>query len=512
MNDNIINAECENTNTAKKNTYTTYDTLTALLLLPISFGFVRAAGASDFPMGRFILSLILFSLSAFYLIKHNVKLTAHKFSFLSAIVALIMSFGLISTSNSSLQSLLSSFISMIFLYWVFASGKNSAEKLPSDLFFLEMLKAAIIMPFGSVMAALEAFSGKGRGKLIGKKLLLILGGLTIAFIPALIVFALLSYDESFKELSGKILDFADFDFFRFVSDMILTIPLAFLIFGALYSSKNQRFSSVLNAEKCKKVSGAVRFLDVTFVVSAIFPFVIIYLVFFISQIDYYLSAFSGVLPSGMSYSSYARKGFFELCAVSAINAIIILISSVFTKPGKNGSSLALRIANTLIAISTLVLIATAMSKMVLYIDTYGLTVKRVLSSAFMIFLAIVFLVIIIKQFKKRTNVVLTAILAATLISTVLALADVNTVIASYNTDRYLEGSLEDFEISSLMELGDSGAVQLDRIAEKTKDENVRTEATDLLRLYTKLNSESSIFSMTIPKLRAEKLLTKYSRK
>ena len=127
---------------------------------------------------------------------------------------------------------------------------------------------------------------------------------------------------------------------------------------------------------------------------------VVYLFFFVSQWDYYLSAFTGKLPEGVvNYAEYARSGFFELCTVSAINLVIITAIALFMKRSGNGEKIFLRIVSALFSVMTLVLIGTALAKMYLYIDRFGLTVKRLLSSWLMIVIALIFVFVInyIKQ-------------------------------------------------------------------------------------------------------------------
>ena len=510
MNNNF--AVSMDTDNAQKsnNGYTKYDTAAALTLFPIAFAFVHFSGAADYPLGRLIFAAVLFFLSLFYFRKNGIKPRANPFAFGWGITMLLLNVGLIFTSNEEVQFVISAITLFGYLYFVFAFAGNSSEKHPSDLFFLEMVKAVLIMPFGSIARYFEAISNTKNGRKIGKTLILIIAGLAIAFIPAIIVFALLSYDESFKELVKKLFDLGHFDLFSLVSDLILAFPVAVLIFGSLYSCRKHSFGDILNAEKCRKTANAVRFAPIAMVCSAVFPFILIYSVFFISQIDYYLSAFSGILPEGLTYADYAKNGFFQLCAVSLVNAVIILCVSVFCRRKEEKAHLILRIVNIIFSVLTLILIATAISKMVLYIGTYGLTVKRVLSSAFMIFLSIVFIAIIIKQFLKKTNAIIITVISALLICATLAFSDVNGMIASYNTDRYLEGSLENFEPESLLELGESGIIYLDRIAEASNDYKVRALAEYFLNMEAESREKNtSVFSMTIPRLRAREVFKKY---
>ncbi|MBQ8208537.1 MAG: DUF4173 domain-containing protein [Clostridia bacterium] len=513
MNNNFANPIASEQDNAPRieNEYTKYDTAAALILFPVAFAFVHLSGAADYPLGRFLLLALLFALSLVYMKKSGIKLTENRFALGLGITMLLLNLGLIFTSNEAVQFAISAITFFSYPYFIFTISGNSSEKHPSGLFPLEMVKAVLIMPFGSMTASFEAASSTKNGKKIGKTLLMILAGLAIAFIPTIIVFALLSYDQSFKALTDKLLDLGDFDIFSFISDLIFAVPLAILIFGALYSGKNRRFSEFMTAEKCKSTANAVRFAPLALVCSAVSPFIIIYSVFFVSQLGYYLSAFSGILPEGLTYADYAKSGFFELCTVSAINAVIILCVSLFCRRKEEKPPILLRIVNILLSVLTLILIATAISKMVLYIDTYGLTVKRVLSSSFMIFLAVVFIAILIKQFARKTNVILTALITGLLICAALAFADVNGIIADYNTDRYLSRTLYNFDCGLLYDLGDSGIIHLDRIAEDAKDKNVREKAINLLTAEAdaRKDDENSIFSFTIPRLRSSAILEKY---
>ncbi|HCF70927.1 MAG TPA: DUF4173 domain-containing protein, partial [Syntrophomonas sp.] len=63
---------------------------------------------------------------------------------------------------------------------------------------------------------------------------------------------------------------------------------------------------------------------------------------------------------------YARSGFFELCRIAAINLIVLLAANLLGQK-QSRKDKALKIFNSLLAIITLVLIATALSKMAMYI-------------------------------------------------------------------------------------------------------------------------------------------------
>jgi hypothetical protein len=100
--------------------------------------------------------------------------------------------------------------------------------------------------------------------------------------------------------------------------------------------------------------------------AAALPILVIYCIFFASQGKVYLSAFSGVLPQNFSYAEYAREGFFQLCSVSIINLIIIVAVITFMKKKTKAASVLLKIVSLIFSVFTLVLIATAIAKLVMY--------------------------------------------------------------------------------------------------------------------------------------------------
>ena len=203
----------------------------------------------------------------------------------------------------------------------------------------------------------------------------------------------------------------------------------------------------------------------------------VYVLFFISQWKYYLSAFTGKLPVETSYAEYAREGFFQLCAVAVINLLVVIAVSLFMKRKGEKPSVPQRILSVAVSVSTLVLIATALAKMVMYIDCYGLTHKRVYASWFMAVLAALFVIIAVKQFVHRLPVIALSFAMCVISFAFLVFADADTVIAEYNVDRYIEGSLDNVDINNLTDLGDSALPALIRLG-KHLDEQLSTDIRD----------------------------------
>ena len=136
---------------------------------------------------------------------------------------------------------------------------------------------------------------------------------------------------------------------------------------------------------------------------------------------------------------------------------------------------------SIVKLVILFLIAAASAKMLLYIDSYGLTRLRVLTQTVMIWLGISTLLVCARLVKPKLAYMKGVILVALVLGTALLWLDVDTMVARYNVRAYQQGTLETVDMSHLSTLG-YGAVPY--IAELTQDEDawVAQRAKDILLL------------------------------
>jgi hypothetical protein len=88
----------------------------------------------------------------------------------------------------------------------------------------------------------------------------------------------------------------------------------------------------------------------------------------------------------VTYSSYARQGFFELVAVSALVLPVLLAVDWLAER----RSRRLRFLSATLVALLFAVMASAIERMLLYTDRYGLTELRVYTTGFMLWLAVVF--------------------------------------------------------------------------------------------------------------------------
>ncbi len=467
------------------------------------------------PLGGFLIILLMFvSTAVLLLVKGN---KPQVMPFVVAGSALVCSSSLILTSNSFLHFF--AFCYCVAGYCYFVYGLSSNHKLRfNDMLIADFIKAMFVLPFYSFSDIFKAlFSGKNNK--IGRLALKILCGIALAIVPTAIVLSLLSYDSEFTKLMEKIFSFENFSLFEHIVSLIFAFPVSAYLYGIFISSRDNKCTAILTPQSCKKGFESLQFAPLITVLCAVVPVLFVYIVFFVSQWKYYISGFTGQLPKEFSYADYAREGFFQLCTVAFINLLMLTLISVFLKRKNSISPTALKVLAIIFSLFTLVLISTAIAKMVMYINYYGLTPKRVYSSWFMMVLTLIFLLIIVKQFAGRFKLIALSFATVVLMFTVLCVSNVDSFIAKYNVDRYLSGTLPTVDVEALKDLKDSSIPSMVRLYEillsvpydemSDTDKDLLYDLEEYLELRGEdASTESDFWSYTIPSMRAQKAIEK----
>ena len=195
---------------------------------------------------------------------------------------------------------------------------------------------------------------------------------------------------------------------------------------------------------------------------------VVYTVYLISQLAYFSGGFAGVLPEEYTLAEYARRGFFEMAWICSVNLLVICLA-IGLSGRKNGkASIITRLLCLFIGLVTLFLVVSASAKMFMYIGSFGLTRKRVLTEVIMLFMGLTTLVISFWLFVPKLPYMKLVIVVALVLAAVVSWADVDTVVARYNVEAYQSGKLETVDVEMLGELG-YGAIPY--IAQLRADEN-----------------------------------------
>ena len=206
-----------------------------------------------------------------------------------------------------------------------------------------------------------------------------------------------------------------------------------------------------------------------------------YCFYLFSQLAYFFDAFRGLIPAeyDFSFSDYARQGFFELCWIAGINFVVVFAVLGLSKPKNGKLHPVLKGTCTFICLFTLLVIATAVAKMVMYIKEYGMTELRVGTGAFMCFIVAVFVALTLRLYLPKVRVLRVALIGAACTVLALGAGNYDGFIASYNARTIYA---ENPGYSAVDELRDLGPDGVPYIVKLTEDPNpkVATRADEVL--------------------------------
>ena len=165
-----------------------------------------------------------------------------------------------------------------------------------------------------------------------------------------------------------------------VSALIYSLPVGAYLFGLLAGSGREGGQRLrAQAARVDALWARLRQVPPAVWTALIGAFSLMYAAFFAVQGSYLFGAFTRTLPEGFIVSAYARRGFFELCAVMAVNfAVLWLVVRLSVRPVRESRAL---LAACLLLLGESVLLAVvALSKLALYIDCFGFTPLRLQST------------------------------------------------------------------------------------------------------------------------------------
>ena len=145
--------------------------------------------------------------------------------------------------------------------------------------------------------------------------------------------------------------------------------------------------------------------------------------------------------AGLSYAEYARAGFFELVWVAALVLPLLLLAHWLLKKDQPRNELIFRsLAGVQIALVAVMMVS-AVQRMRLYQQAFGLTELRFYTTAFMTWLALVlgwFSVTVLRG--RRERFAFGAVMAGLLMIAALHVINPDAVIARHNLKRAVEGN------------------------------------------------------------------------
>ena len=257
----------------------------------------------------------------------------------------------------------------------------------------------------------------------------ILIGLSISLgLVAVILPVLLNSDMMFAKIFGEVVKYINF---RNIFGIAMFILIGFTAFYAFYAALGSYNFPLDNGRKMKYYNPVV---GITFTS----VLAMMYAAYCTVQVLYLFLGISKGLPKGVSYSEYARSGFWELLFVAIINFILVLVCIyVYSK------SNILKGILTFISLCTYIMMISAAYRVTIYVSQYHLTFLRVLALWFLLVLSLIMVGVIISIYKEAfplSRYIVTIISACYIL---FALARPNYWIVEYNVAQTQEMSMKD---------------------------------------------------------------------
>ncbi len=464
---------------------TTSDTVFAVCAFAATIFLSLFGIFSGYALGYSLSSTLMIILFAIYFAKGG---KPRFWPIICGLLALANGAIFIGTTNGSVRffGVITGFLLSLVCFDGFINGTAKGNRQTFGIFY------SAVSTLGNIGLTLRSLfaGGTSNKKRIGK----VFVGLLCA-VPVLVVVVplLISSDDAFRGMMSNIFS----NTFSFFVKTVFGVLICPFIISYGFSLKSRRVAKI----KKGNFSG----VENIYLISFLSAISVCYLLYLFSQLAYFFSAFKGFLPNGeITYAAYARKGFFEMCMIAVINLVIVFSALLLAKKKQDKVCHSIKAIATFISVFTLIIIATAISKMVLYITAYGMTVLRVTTSAFMLFLSIVFISVILRIYLKKINIIKTALITAGSIILLLGTVNVNSVCARYNYESYKTGRVNTIDIQQLYGLGYEGMPYIIKLT-TTEDLDVASEAQGYLAqayLYDYFDNMENAQSFTADDLKA----------
>lgn len=331
----------------------------------------------------------------------------------------------------------------------------------------------------------------------------VLVGLAIS-IPLLIVIIrlLASADEVFNHFIGQIPNvFNSMNMDEFLSRTSIIIVVTCILFSYLWSLLNQKLK--MPAEPAKEF----RFIDPVTALTVLIMVDIIYIAFIAIQFSYLFGSLVIGLPESFTYAEYARRGFFELVAVTLINLAILLGNLNFIKTVQSGANKLVKLLSSVLVACTMVILVSAHFRMSLYEEAYGYTYLRVLTHAFMLYLFVIMAATLYKIWRNKSSLIRLYAVISIIAYVGINYANIDVIIAKNNVVRYNRENRID--VSYLTSLSNDALPYLVDFADSGVDKETELKLRDSFeKRKLRLQSKNSWQSFNIAELKAKKLLSR----
>jgi hypothetical protein len=163
-------------------------------------------------------------------------------------------------------------------------------------------------------------------------------------------------------------------------------------------------------------------------------------IFVLIQMAYFFGGEDFINDRGLTYAQYARRGFFELVAVSVLTLGLALWLNHVTFRQEKRASILFNVLSFIVVALTSVMLISASQRMFLYEEAYGFTHLRVFTHVFMLWLGVLFVFFLLSLFKIKPNIFALGVLVTSIgYLFTLNVMNVDLYLAQRNIERFYQG-------------------------------------------------------------------------
>ncbi|MEZ4668049.1 MAG: DUF4173 domain-containing protein [Anaerolineae bacterium] len=235
--------------------------------------------------------------------------------------------------------------------------------------------------------------------------------------------------------------------------------------------------------------------------------VALFAAFVVIQFRYFFGGRTTIEVAGLTFAQYARRGFFELVAVSVLTlGLSLWLDKVSVRQSKRENHIFRGLALAIVALTSIMLVSAA-QRMWLYEEAFGFTQLRVYTHVFMVWLGVMFAVFVVAMFRLKTNIFsLGTLLVIIGYLATINLMNIDHYIAERNIARYHAG--QELDIAFLNILSADAVPEILPLWQSATDDQVKEWsgqwlARQLLTLDKEMQGGSSLpFSLNTSRLNA----------
>ena len=275
----------------------------------------------------------------------------------------------------------------------------------------------------------EAVRGRWKGQALA-----VSGGVLLAALLLLLFGTLLvAADAIFERL---IIEVFGFDLAEVFSHLALICFFAWTTAGLLWAGLMARVPENLAIPRPRVLSLSI--VEVGIVLGLLD---LLFLTFVVIQVHYLFGGAGRVATTaGLTYAEYVRRGFFELVTVTALALPLLLIAHWLLRTETRARERLFKALAGIMVVLLFVVVASALQRMYLYQQEFGLTELRLYTTIFMVWISVVLLWFVLMVLRaRRDRFAFGALLAGFAAIFAINVMNPDALIASTNIDRMEDG-------------------------------------------------------------------------